>query len=296
MLESSRMRPLRSKKFLTLLVFVVAGLGFSTAVLASNGPPPPAKASPRAAHRLVAAAPKPAAKSIPSSRRFAVIIGIDYDHYDFGAVRYADHDAASVYQMLTTEMGFPRQNIAYLINGQATGANIISALNWISTNPAAVSGSEVVFFYSGHGLRNGPGDGLDIPGLSPGYALVPFDFYNFNYKTGAGLIWDWDVAARLGKIHPAKMWVSFDSCFSGGFIRPGITGPNRVVTASSQADQLSNELPQAQHGVFSNFMDDSVALGMSVEQAYLEAYPRSLPYSQTPQISDEYPGGLQLGP
>ncbi len=266
------------------LVAAVAGIAATISSVDSQSGRAPAGNRPAAAW---GSSPAP-----PQVHKFAVIIGIDYDHTDFGVVKYADRDADSIYNVLTRQKGFPPGNIVMLRNGKASRGNILAALSRLAANPAVNSNSEVVFFYSGHGLRNGPGDGLDIPGVAPGYALVPFDFFNYNWKQGAGLIWNWELAAALSRIHPGMMWVSIDSCFSGGFIQPGIAGPNRVVTASSQADQLSNELPRAQQGVFTDFMvNEGIARGMSIEQAFNFASVRSLPYSQTPQIADEAPGG-----
>jgi hypothetical protein len=256
---------------------------------------PPSAPSPLAAAAGPAPAARPAATpaavpAAPTVGKYAVIIGIDYDHYDFGAVHYADQDAGSMYRMLTQQKGFLPQNIRLLQNNQATHDNIMSALSWLVTNPGINANSEVVFFYSGHGLRNGAGAGLNIPGFPAASALVPFDFYNYDYHKGDGLIWDGDLADKLSLIHPHLMWVSIDSCFAGGFIRPGIAGPNRIVTTSSQADELSNELPSAQRGVFTNFLvDQGIDRGLPIEQAFWGAFQQSQAYHQDPQISDNYP-------
>lgn len=305
MLESSRMYPLLSKTFIAFFAFAVTGFGISASISPGDSSPIPEKVTYAAApaDQTAAALPTPPEPQVPAApapqapqaNKFAVIIGIDYDHTDFGEVKYADQDAATVYNMLTGQMGFPPNNVVLLQDSQATMENIIYALDWLTTNPAVDANSEVVFFYSGHGLRNGPGDGMNVPGLSPGYALVPFDFYNYNFKMGAGMIWNWDLADRLARIHPGRMWISIDSCFSGGFLQPGITGPNRVVTTSSQADQLSSEMPEAQRGAFTKFIvDDGIARGKSVEDAFLAAYGPTLGFSQTPQIADDNPGGTDL--
>ncbi len=283
------MHPLLGKTLIIFFAFVAATAGIAATISTAESP------GQAASLRESAAAPAAAYPPPPPVHKFALIIGIDYDHTDLGDVKYADRDAVSAYNLLTRQKGFPPGNVVMLRNSQATRGNILTALNSLAANPEVDSNSEVVFFYSGHGLRNGPGDGLDIAGLPPGYALVPFDFYNYNYKKGDGLIWNWQLAGPLSRIHPGMMWISIDSCFSGGFIQPGIAGPGRVVTASSQADQLSNELPQARQGVFTDFMvNEGLAREMSIEQAFTAASVRSLPYSQTPQIADEVPGGGRL--
>lgn len=240
--------------------------------------------------------PGPAVRSVPNHKKFAVVIGVVYNSYDFGYVGYADRDAGSVYDMLTGRMGFPRENVILLQNSQATLDNILKALEWLTTNPRIDSESEVVFFYSGHGLRNGPGAGLNIPDLAPGAALVPFDYPGFDFRRGQGMIWDWQLAEFLSRINPARMWISIDSCSSGGFNRPGITGPNRVVTMSSQINELSSEISDAGRGVMTQYLvEEGISKGLSVEDAFLAAAPRAaLGYGQNPQIADEYPGNLVL--
>lgn len=235
----------------------------------------------------------PAAASGPV-RKFAVVIGIVYDNYEFGWINFADKDAAAVSSLLTQKMGFPAENVVLLQNSEASRENILEALEWLATNPDLDENSEVVIYYSGHGVRSGPGVGMNIPELPAAYALAPFDFMNYDFKKGAGLIWDTELAAILSQIKPAKMWVSIDSCSSGGFIRPGITGPNRVVTASSRGDELSSEIDLVQRGVFTQLLvEEGLARGLTVEDAYAAAAPRaSGEFGQNPQIADEYPGSM----
>lgn len=231
-----------------------------------------------------------------TNKKFAVVIGIDYTSMDLGAVDFADRDAESVYNLLTDHMGFPRENVMLLQDQNATRDNIYRALDWLTGNPQIDADTDVVFFYSGHGLRNGDGAGLNNPAIAPGYALVPFDFAGFDYKNGAGLIWDSYLADRLGRINPGRMWITIDSCNSGGFNRPGITGPNRVVTLSSQADELSSEIPEVGRGAFTQyFIEEGVARGIPVEQAFQAAAPRAAAaYGQNPLIADNYAGNMDF--
>jgi len=234
--------------------------------------------------------------SIPNHKKFAVIIGIVYETYDFGYVGFADRDAGSVYNLLTGKLGFPRENVILLQNSHATLDNIRNSLEWLTTNPQVDSESEVVFFYSGHGIRNGPNIGLNVPELAPGAALVPFDYSILDFKKGHGMIWDWQLAKYLSRIKPARAWINIDSCSSGGFNRPGITGPNRVVTMSSRVDEISNEIPEAGRGVFMQYLvEEGIARGLSVEEAFIAATPRAARgYGQNPLIADEYPGNLDI--
>ncbi len=313
------MYPLLSKTIISLLTMAVVALGHHTSispvtnhaapdrVLATQGAQPASAAAAPEAAPAAAAPPAPAAapsapaaaqqsNEIAPSKKFALIIGIVYNSDDLGTVHYADQDAGSVYSMLINKMGFLPQNILYLKDERATRENIMNSLGWLATNPNIDSSSEVVVFYSGHGVKNVPGAIVDNPQLGPGTALVPYDYHNYDYQRGAGLIWDKDLAAKLGNLRPARMWVNIDSCFSAGFLIPGITGPNRVVVASSGADQLSNEIPLVQGGVETHFLVNEAMdqLGMPVEQAFWYAYTRSQNYSQSPEIADNYPGNLDL--
>ena len=240
---------------------------------------------------------EPAPAPVPQPRKkFAIVIGINYNNSILGTVHYADQDAASMYHLLTAGLGFPAENIRLLRNGDATRANIISSLDWLSHSAGVDANSDVVFFYSGHGLRSLPGLGLNIPGAAAAYTLVPFDFYQFDYKSGLGLIGDTELATYLGNINPGRMWVNIDSCFSGGFDRAGISGPNRVVTMSSQSDQLSGEMPGVERGtMMENMIEEGVAKGASIEEAFNAAAPRAHAISgQDPRIADDYPGNMNL--
>ncbi|MHB9111257.1 MAG: caspase family protein [Thermoleophilia bacterium] len=233
----------------------------------------------------------------PSKKKYAVIVGIVYDNYELGEIAYADQDATSMYRLLTEQFGFPENNIILLQNSQASRRNILDALGWLADNPDIDSDADVVVFYSGHGLRSAPDVGLNLPGITDAYALVPFDFMNFDYKKGQGLIWDAELAGLLNGIHAGRMWINIDSCSSGGFDKPGISGPDRIVTMSSRADELSSEIPEVQRGVMMQYMIElGVARGMTIEQAFSISAPwASLRYGQNPQIVDKYPGNMDLG-
>lgn len=233
----------------------------------------------------------------PSKKKYAVIVGIVYDNYELGNINYADQDAGSMYRLLTEEFGFPRNNVILLQNSQANRRNILDALGWLTDNPDIDEDADVVVFYSGHGLRTAPDAGLNMPGINSAVALVPFDFMNFDYKKGQGLIWDSELVGLLGGIQAGRMWISIDSCASGGFDKPGITGDNRIVTMSSRIDELSSEIPESQRGVMMQYMIElGVAQGMTIEQAFdLSAPWASMRYGQNPQIADNYPGNMDLG-
>ncbi len=228
--------------------------------------------------------------------KYAVIIGIVYPDYELGVVKYADRDAEAVYNMLTTQMGYPPDHVRLLRNGEATRTNILEALDWLARNPQLDSQSEVVFFYSGHGIRRLPAEGTPAELARTAYALVPYDYGKYDFHNGQGPIWDRELASYLDDLEPESMWIAIDSCFSGGFIQPGIAGPNRVLTMSSAADQLSNEIDHVQRGVMTQLLvEEGLKAGLPVEEAFWKAEARYGPeFGQNPQIADEYDGVLSF--
>lgn len=281
---------------ISILLFI-AGLAISVGTfgaVSSGASEPPPLTGISAVSSIGASLEKPVI-SPDADKKFAVVIGIVYDNSELGVIKYADQDATSVYNMLTQKMGFLPRNVILLRNQDATNSKIRTALEWLNDKTAANPGADVVFYYSGHGLRNIPGAELGNPNL-PEYALVPVDFKSYDYKNGEGLLFDTYLAAALSRIDPGRMWITIDSCFSGGYNRPGITGPNRVVTLSSRFDELSGEIDASQRGVWTQLLiEQGVARGLSVEQAYNDAVPpAALTYGQNPQIADNYPGALEF--
>ncbi|MDO8735761.1 MAG: caspase family protein [Thermoleophilia bacterium] len=284
----------RNKTVLSFLTTLFVFLGLA-GVVASNEPVAPATVI--AQTGFGKGIDEPVVIEQPSRKKFAIVIGIVYDNYELGEISYADQDAGSMYRLLTERFGFPRENVILLQNAQANRKNILDAFGWLADNPDIDEESDVVVFYSGHGLRTAPDAGLNLPGVPEAYALVPFDFMNFDYKKGQGLFWDAELAAYLDGIDAGRMWINIDSCFAGGFNRPGITGANRIVTMSSRSNELSSEIPEAQRGAMMQYMvEQGVARGLTIEQAYTQAVPWAfLRYGQNPLIADNYPGNMDLG-
>lgn len=290
----NRMHFFSNKTILSFLATLLLFLSFA-GVVSSDEPVAPVAAI--AQTGFGKGLDEPVVQEQPSKKKYAVIVGIVYENYELGEIAYADQDAASMYRLLTEQFGFPKNNVILLQNSQASRRNILDALGWLEDNPDIDSDADVVVFYSGHGLRSAPNIGLNLPGIADAYALVPFDFMNFDYKKGQGLIWDAELAGLLDGINAGRMWVNIDSCSSGGFDKPGISGPNRIVTMSSRADELSSEIPEAQRGVMMQYMIElGIAQGMTIEQAFSLSAPwAALRYGQNPQISDKYPGNMDLG-
>jgi len=187
---------------------------------------------------------------------YAVVVGIEH-YQNLPAAEFADRDAESVKNYLLA-LGYPERNIVLLTDDRATRTGLVKEIeSWLPDNVDAKS--TVFFYYSGHGA----------PDVESGAAyLVPWDG-DPEYLS--------DTAYPLSRLYkelsalPAKhVVVALDSCFSGAGgrsvlasgVRPlvtevdeGFVGDNGKITAlsASRANQVSGDLPQAGHGLFTYY-------------------------------------------
>jgi caspase domain-containing protein len=213
------------------------------------------------------AAPAPAA-----AERWAFLIGVDHfqgaTRPNFGAVA----DAADIRQALL-KAGFADDHIRVLTESGATAGAIRSGLQWLvdHSGPSSLS----VFHYSGHVKQVG----------STEY-LWPHDNQ---------FIADTDLAGMLRQLK-GQAWVDISGCEAAGFDE-GISAPNRLFTASSQASEKSYEIPDMHQSVFTLLeVDQGMLQGLadanrdgrvSVQEAFAYAAPRA------PQISANQSQGAQ---
>lgn len=88
-------------------------------------------------------------------KRWAVVVGIsEYADTRVTPLRFADRDARSFYEFLTSERaglgGFPRENVVLLLNRDATYRNLRTAL--FSFLKEATEDDQVVIYFAGHGV------------------------------------------------------------------------------------------------------------------------------------------------
>jgi uncharacterized caspase-like protein len=201
-------------------------------------------------------------------RKFAVIIGINkYADQKINSLKVAGVDATSIYQILTDPKGggFPKENVKLLLDEQATRESITKALGeWL---PSQVQSGDMVFlFYSGHGGVEPDSTGEELDGNSK--YLIPHDADANNLFSTA--IKNSTVTKMLQLIPSNKMVFLIDCCYSGGAttgdevvrsITPPSTkigtdvyndfsGSGRVVISASLSDQVSLEVPELNHGIF----------------------------------------------
>ena len=153
-----------------------------------------------------------AVAEVRNPRGVAVIIGnVDYEHRDVPDVAYAERDAEGFRRYVVDVLGFDPENVIHVTD--ATRRRMYDVLGarsdprselWSYLDPGG--GSEVVVFYSGHGV---PGTGDKQGYLLPVDAdpkAAEDDGYPIN------LLYE-----NLGKLEEASsVRVYLDACFSGG--------------------------------------------------------------------------------
>lgn len=211
--------------------------------------------------------------------RRAVVVGIaDYagTAYD---LKYCDDDARDLVNALQRDPRWQVGSVQLLLDAQGTRANIQAALQTLAA--AADEDDICLFYFSGHGTI---GDDLppydELDGLDE--YIVPSDF---------GYISDDELSAWLAPIRASKVFISVDTCYSGGQIKSpnaqvksiNTTGrkPARgdglaadlqkaftkdiadlgrfVVSTACADDELSEEWPSYANGVYTEFLLASLA-------------------------------------
>ncbi len=186
------------------------------------------------------------ASSALAQTTYAVIVGVsDYAIMSPGKgdLRYADDDARLFANLLQSRAGgsVPARNIILLTEQQATRANILQAMQLFRQ---AKANDRIIFFFSGHGDQ-----GMLLPyDVGPGVVLL----HN-------------DVKSAFRQSAAQTKLLLADACKSGSMRRQTLPHPppvassselnkNVVVMMSSRANQLSQELPDIRHGVFTYYL------------------------------------------
>jgi uncharacterized caspase-like protein len=189
--------------------------------------------------------------------RYAIVVGIESYRTKLPKADFAARDAQTMKDYLTKTMGFSDENVALLVNENATGRDLEKYIeHWL---PNRVEKDSTVFvYYSGHGAPN--------PKTGDAY-LVPYDGDpSFVDATGYPLK---RLYEQLGKLPAKEVVVLLDSCFSGAGGRsviakgmrpmvlsvenPVLAGGKTVVLAASKGDQVSSTYDQKGHGLLTYF-------------------------------------------
>ena len=223
-----------------------------------------------AAGILPVAAPAPAMVEAANPRGVAVVIGnADYEHRDVPDVTFAHRDADAFRAYVVEVLGFDPENVIDLRD--ATRRALFDALGtksdprsllWSYLDPDG--GSEVVVFYSGHG----------VPGLNDGRGyLLPVDA-----DPRAAEDDGYPIALlyrNLGGIAEASsVRVYIDACFSGGSHEGGLirnaspvfveatvpegVGDKVTSLAAASGKQVASWDEEARHGLFTHHLLDAL--------------------------------------
>jgi hypothetical protein len=217
----------------------------------------------------------------PNTDKWAVIIGISDYRGKRNDLAYCDDDAVDMYNYLIAQ-GYPEGNIKLLLDRDAKAERIMNAIDWLNSWEGI--GSEVVFFYSGHGSTYDGYDDGDAEVTDE--AIVSADLY---------LILDGQLEQKFSDFDSQKISITFDSCFSGGMDDLATNG--RIIVAACGETQLSYDgTSLQQNGVFTYFYMDGLN-GGTVEGAFGYAAPLAESFIaenydavMTPQMNDLYIG------
>ncbi len=223
--------------------------------------------------------------------KWAVVIGIaDYEGRA-NDLWHPDEDAKEMQTVLLGN-GYASDHIKVILNRQATGQAIISAIDWLVANEKA--GDEVVFFYSGHGYRAIDGENWDLDAEGDGYdeMIVSYDSYGLS---------DGLLKQRFAAIESSRFALIFGSCHSGGMFDDDadLQGEGRIIAAACKAEQYGWDYLSLGNTLWGYYFIDQGLLqnnANSIEAAHTYAYQSVIaiqPDSQ-PQIFDGILGEFAL--
>ena len=181
--------------------------------------------------------------------KYAIVIGIaDYEG-TVNDLNYTDDDALAMEDVLISKYNFQEENITLLLDDVATRENILNTIEDINNN--ATTGSEVVFFYSGHGGTGRADDGDE----------ERKDEFIYVYD---GPLWDGELKTAFENFATERIVFIFDSCVAGGM--DDLAAPNRVINMATQEKRFTSawEFDSLGHGEFTYYF---VVKGMGEDQA-----------------------------
>ena len=136
---------------------------------------------------------------------WALVVGIN-NYQNAPDLSYAVEDALAIKNMLINQHGFPRKNVRYLIDQNATQSNIKKQLSNITK--AAGENDRVVFYFAGHGET----EPLGLEEGDMGF-LLPFDG-DIGHLLFSAI--DMDFLSKISKLSEAKhMLFLVDACYGG---------------------------------------------------------------------------------
>ena len=193
--------------------------------------------------------------------KVALIIGIE-NYIDAPKASYANLDAKYFHEYVRRSFGIRDENIKLLTDKDATRSNYYEALSLWLPNKIKENVTDLVVFYSGHGLATPDGkelyllahDSKTASSLLPKTALLRSELFK-----------------EITKLNPKSVTLFFDTCFSGtsrenetllASAKPirilssdeTKTPENFTIFTSSLMNQISSGYKEANHGLFSYYL------------------------------------------
>jgi len=203
---------------------------------------------------------------LDQGRIWAAVIGIS-QYKTVNSLQFADADARGVYDYLLNQVGVPKENLFLLTNQQATLVNVRRTLGTELKRKASPQDTVIIYF-AGHGAPETDPNSPDNDGLEK--YLVPYDADPDDlYTTGLPMR---EVEVIMQRIAAERVIFIADTCFSGATTgRTFVTGAlravvseaflarlsnakGRVVMTASRANEVSAELFNMRHGVFTYYL------------------------------------------
>jgi hypothetical protein len=265
-------------------------------------------------------------KGPPPKNRWAVVIGIGhYDRPTIPGLQYPVADADSFYQVLIEKANFKKENVLLLTDKtekRPTLRNIKWALGTFLAR-SAQRDDLVIIYYAGHGAPEVDPRGTEPDGLAK--YLIPSDTDPDDlYSTALPMD---EVQTIFGRIEAEQVVVFLDACYSGAaggrtfaskrtraskvddvFLDRITRSNGRVIVTASRASEVSIELPELSHGIFTYYLvqglrgaadlDRDGIVSLQELYQYLEQEvsrkSRSVGGNQHPVIKGEMEGPLPL--
>jgi uncharacterized caspase-like protein len=197
---------------------------------------------------------------------WAVVIGIN-QYKNFPALKYSVNDAREFYRYLVEVNGVPKNHTWLLLDGEATLEKMRSTL---ATQLRRQAGKDdmVIVYLAGHGITERDAASPDGDGLEK-YILPhngdPKDLYTSAMPMS-------EIARIFNRISSERLVFISDTCYSGAsggrtipvvgaranisgaFLDRLSRGKGRVILTASDANEVSIEQDEFQHGVFTYYL------------------------------------------
>jgi len=186
--------------------------------------------------------------------RYAIVIGISDYPGNGNDLNFADDDARLFAQVLKEKYSFPEENVFTFIDSKAQAEKIFETINDLRKKIS--QDDEVVFFFSGHGVR-GIAEDEDREMMDEGILL--WQGNDFFY------LWDGQLKEWFENFPTSRVVFIFDSCLAGGM--KDVAEDGRIINmATREFGRFGEavELEELGHGEFTYYF---VKEGMKEEKA-----------------------------